>query len=207
MTGAQRFGQKRGRLVAPHWLAIICLRCLRRSSSRSRWAMGTCAPRRRSRNVSVNRSSNAIAPRSPRACERREWAEVRRLYEGMSRLSQVPLVGAPLRQAIEAITAIPHLHPYRDLSPPTLGTRVLHHFIDAGIGTRARGEDERGRSSAARYLLRAGDRCRAPRRQRHRVRLSGHRCRHQSRVGATVETNRLAVFATSSRRFARNGAS
>jgi hypothetical protein len=66
--------------------------------------------------------------------EQREWAEVRRTYEAMSRLSQLPLIGAPLRQAIEAITAIPHLHPYRDLSPPTIGTRVLHGFIERGLG-------------------------------------------------------------------------
>ena len=68
------------------------------------------------------------------AREQREWAETRRMYEGMSRLSQVPLIGAPLRQAIEAITAIPHLHPYRDLSAPTLGTRVLDGFIQRGLG-------------------------------------------------------------------------
>lgn len=68
------------------------------------------------------------------ATEQREWAETRRLYEGTSRLSQVPFVGAPLRRALEAITAIPHLHPYRDLSAPTLGTRVLHHFIGRGLG-------------------------------------------------------------------------
>lgn len=67
--------------------------------------------------------------------EQREWSETRRMYEGMSRLSQVPLVGAPLRQAIEAITAIPHLHPYRDLSAPTIGTRVLDGFIQRGLGS------------------------------------------------------------------------
>ncbi len=66
--------------------------------------------------------------------ERREWAEVRRLYEMTSRLSQLPVVGAPLRRALEAITAIPHLHPYRDLSAPTAGTRVLHKFIERGLG-------------------------------------------------------------------------
>jgi len=66
--------------------------------------------------------------------EQREWGEVRRIYEAMSRLSQLPIVGAPLRQAIESITAIPHLHPYRDLSPPTLGTRVLNGFIERGLG-------------------------------------------------------------------------
>jgi hypothetical protein len=66
--------------------------------------------------------------------ERREWAEARRFYETTTRLSQVPVIGAPLRRVVEAITAIPHLHPYRDLSAPTVGTRVLHRFISRGLG-------------------------------------------------------------------------
>src|SRR5689334_9857430 len=66
------------------------------------------------------------------AREQREWAETRRLYEGMTRLSQLPLIGAPLRRAVETLTDIPHLHPYRDLSPPTAGTRFLDRFIRKG---------------------------------------------------------------------------
>jgi hypothetical protein len=66
--------------------------------------------------------------------EQREWAETRRLYEGMTRLSQLPLIGAPLRRAVETITDIPPLHPYRDLSRPTAGTRVLDRFIRRGLG-------------------------------------------------------------------------
>lgn len=68
------------------------------------------------------------------ADERVRWAEARRLYESSSRLSQVPFVGAPLRRALEAVTAIPHLHPYRDLSSPTIGARVLRRFIERGLG-------------------------------------------------------------------------
>src|SRR5271170_305715 len=59
------------------------------------------------------------------ADERTRWAEARRLYEATSRLSQMPVLGAPLRRALEIVTAIPHLHPYRDLSSPTVGARVL----------------------------------------------------------------------------------
>ncbi len=86
--------------------------------------------------------------RGPLADEReqREWGEARRFYEMTSRLSQLPVVGAPLRRVIEAITAIPHLHPYRDLSGPTAGTRVLHGFIDRGLGrglARKMKEEER----------------------------------------------------------------
>ncbi len=78
------------------------------------------------------------------ALERREWAAARRWYEAASRLSQLPLLGAPLRRGIAALTSIPHLHPYRDLSAPTLGARVLARFISRGLGAglavRLRGE-------------------------------------------------------------------
>lgn len=66
--------------------------------------------------------------------EQREWAETRRLYEGLSRFSHLPIVGPALLQTIETITAIPPLHPHRDLSSPTLGTRVLDGFIERGLG-------------------------------------------------------------------------
>ncbi len=62
------------------------------------------------------------------------WRRVRAAYEGASRLSQVPIVGAPLRWALEEITAIPHLHPFRDLSAPTRGTRALDRLVRRNLG-------------------------------------------------------------------------
>jgi len=61
--------------------------------------------------------------------EERLWSRVRRTYEGVSRLSQVPWVGAPLRRALEAVTDIPRLHPYRDLSAPTRGVETLDRLV------------------------------------------------------------------------------
>ncbi len=61
--------------------------------------------------------------------EDRLWSRVRRTYEGVSRLSQVPWVGAPLRRALEAVTDIPRLHPYRDLSAPTRGVHTLDRLV------------------------------------------------------------------------------
>src|SRR5262245_5900216 len=51
--------------------------------------------------------------------ERALWRRTRLLYEVTSRLSQLPALGAPLRSALEAVTAIPPLYPTRDLSAPT----------------------------------------------------------------------------------------
>jgi hypothetical protein len=66
--------------------------------------------------------------------EQRLWRTSRRLYEATSRASQIPVVGAPLRSLLEALTDIPHLHPQRDLSTPTFQARSLQRLIDKGLG-------------------------------------------------------------------------
>jgi hypothetical protein len=66
--------------------------------------------------------------------EARLWARVRRGYELISRLSQVPVVGAPLRLALDGVTDIPRLHPYRDLSAPTRGVITLDRLIRRNLG-------------------------------------------------------------------------
>jgi len=76
------------------------------------------------------------ADRGPLASEREQalWRRSRRAYEATSRLSQLPIVGAPGRWALDALTNIPHLHPFRDLSAPTHGTRALERLIRRGLG-------------------------------------------------------------------------
>jgi hypothetical protein len=66
--------------------------------------------------------------------EARLWARVRRGYELISRLSQVPVVGAPLRLALDGLTDIPRLHPYRDLSAPTRGVLTLERLARRNLG-------------------------------------------------------------------------
>jgi hypothetical protein len=66
--------------------------------------------------------------------ELRLWQASRRFYEITSRASQIPAVGAPLRTLLESLTAIPHLHPQRDLSAPTFQARSLHRLIERGLG-------------------------------------------------------------------------
>jgi len=66
--------------------------------------------------------------------EQRLWERVRRAYELTSRLSQLPVVGLPLRWVLDAITDIPHLHPYRDLSAPTSGVLTLERLIRRRLG-------------------------------------------------------------------------
>jgi hypothetical protein len=66
--------------------------------------------------------------------EEKLWARVRRAYEVVSRLSQVPVVGAPLRLLLDGITDIPRLHPYRDLSAPTRSVITLERLIRRNLG-------------------------------------------------------------------------
>jgi hypothetical protein len=66
--------------------------------------------------------------------ERRVWARVRRWYELVSRASQLPIIGVPFGLALSAITAIPDLYPFRDLSRPNLGVRYLARSARKGLG-------------------------------------------------------------------------
>ena len=75
--------------------------------------------------------------------ERRRWAKSRRFYELVSRVSQLPFIGAPPRGLLSAITHIPHLHPRRDLSRPSLTLRYLERQIVGGLGGGLVAEMER----------------------------------------------------------------
>src|SRR6185369_12339814 len=66
--------------------------------------------------------------------ERRLWLAARRWYENTSRFSQLPVVGAPVRWLLDNVTAIEHLHPYRDQSRPDRATRALHRLARLGMG-------------------------------------------------------------------------
>lgn len=66
--------------------------------------------------------------------EERLWRRARVGYEWVSRLSQVPWVGLPIRQLLDTATDIPRLHPRRDLSNPTQGSLALDRLIRRGLG-------------------------------------------------------------------------
>jgi hypothetical protein len=60
------------------------------------------------------------------------WWRTRALYEPLTRWSQVPGLGGPLRELLARITAIPEAH--GDLSAPTAGTRWMERAARAGAG-------------------------------------------------------------------------
>lgn len=77
---------------------------------------------------------HADRPPVANAADQALWRRARLAYEATSRLSQVPVVGAPLRWVLEELTGIPHLHPFRDLSRPTRGTRALDRLVRRNLG-------------------------------------------------------------------------
>jgi hypothetical protein len=64
------------------------------------------------------------------------WHRSRRGYEALSRSSQLPFIGWPLRALLDAITAIPRLYPLHDLSAPTIAVRTLENMFENGLGDR-----------------------------------------------------------------------
>ncbi|MFN2546047.1 MAG: hypothetical protein ABR567_01300 [Myxococcales bacterium] len=68
--------------------------------------------------------------------DRRFWESARELYEPLTRLSQLPGVGGPMRAVLNTITAIPSPWPVRDLSGPTQGTKWMARAAREGVGRR-----------------------------------------------------------------------
>jgi hypothetical protein len=66
--------------------------------------------------------------------EQARWARIRRVYENVSRISSMPWVGPPFRLALNSITNIAPLYPFRDLSTPTLPVSLLERSARQGLG-------------------------------------------------------------------------
>jgi hypothetical protein len=68
------------------------------------------------------------------AQDHRFWERTRNLYEPLTRFSQLPGIGPPMRAVLNTITAIPAAWPVRDLSGPTQGTRWMQRAAGEGAG-------------------------------------------------------------------------
>lgn len=63
------------------------------------------------------------------------WARTRKLYESVSRLQSVPLVGQAIFDVMDRFQQIPAFYPRRDLSKPTLQVLEIYHQIEhQGLG-------------------------------------------------------------------------
>ncbi len=79
---------------------------------------------------------NADAPPLIGTWDRIVWSSAQTVYEGISRLSEVPLAAQPASAALRALTRIPGLGDGNDLSKPDRATRWLSLAIRRGFGRR-----------------------------------------------------------------------
>lgn len=66
--------------------------------------------------------------------DRKRWRESRQIYEFVSRLKPIPMVGDFLFEAIDYWQEIPKFYPKRDLSKPNFQLRQIYHLIHRGFG-------------------------------------------------------------------------
>ncbi len=67
--------------------------------------------------------------------DRKLWSDSRRIYETISRLKPIPVIGDAVFEIMDRIQRIPQFYPRRDLSAPNLQTRQTYYFIERlGLG-------------------------------------------------------------------------
>lgn len=66
--------------------------------------------------------------------DKRVWRESRRLYEAVSRMKPIPVVGPFLFEMLDRWQQIPSFYPRRDLSKPNLQVRELYQLMKKGWG-------------------------------------------------------------------------
>jgi hypothetical protein len=65
--------------------------------------------------------------------DKKLWKETRELYEAISRLKPVPILGHLLFEAMDRFQEIPNFYPRRDLSKPSLQLRTMYRIIEKGL--------------------------------------------------------------------------
>lgn len=78
----------------------------------------------------ITANSDAVVAES----ERREWRRFRDAYEGLSRISEIPVVGRSLWKVYDRFQRIAARYPFRDLSKPNVGTLYLDRLLSSGLG-------------------------------------------------------------------------
>jgi hypothetical protein len=66
--------------------------------------------------------------------ERRRWVTLQSLYEGVSRVNRVPVIGPWLWRTYDRFQAISPHYPFIDLSKPTFGSMRLDRLLNQGFG-------------------------------------------------------------------------
>jgi Domain of unknown function (DUF6938) len=67
--------------------------------------------------------------------ERKRWTTMQSLYEGLSRMNKVPVIGPWLWRTYDRFQAISPHYPFRDLSKPSFGSMRLDRLMSKGFGS------------------------------------------------------------------------
>lgn len=68
------------------------------------------------------------------ADEKKSWTRLRKIYESVSRLRSVPLIGRAIFDLMDAMQKIPPFYPRRDLIKPNLQLTEIYRLIERGLG-------------------------------------------------------------------------
>jgi len=66
--------------------------------------------------------------------DRKMWQQSRELYETISRMKPIPVIGDVLFEALDRWQQIPQFYPRRDLSAPNLQLKQIYRLIKKGLG-------------------------------------------------------------------------
>ena len=66
--------------------------------------------------------------------ENKLWKRMRTMYEGLSRINHIPIIGGFLFGLLDRLQEINPYYPFRDLSTPTFQARYLRGLILKGLG-------------------------------------------------------------------------
>jgi hypothetical protein len=67
--------------------------------------------------------------------ESKRWVTMQRLYEGISRINRVPVIGPWLWRTYDRLQAISPHYPFVDLSKPSFGSMRLDRLMQRGFGS------------------------------------------------------------------------
>ena len=68
------------------------------------------------------------------AKDKKMWTQGREIYEKISRLKPIPVLGHYIFEAMDRMQQIPPFYPHRDLSEPTFQLKQQNGFIEKGLG-------------------------------------------------------------------------
>ncbi|MBI2417666.1 MAG: hypothetical protein HYV28_07145 [Ignavibacteriales bacterium] len=73
------------------------------------------------------------SPQITSIAERKDWERMLRMYEGFSQATSIPIIGKGIFGMLDKLLHIPSYYPIRNLSVPTMQTRLLKSKIKNGL--------------------------------------------------------------------------